>query len=214
MEILRYSEETKYSGKIKIINYKKVLLREHKRHTTRRVASTPYVVLTGYLPNPDLAGGVPTWVPPSPCQGTPLAGYPLQGYPPAVYPPTRVPPHQGTPQLDLAGYPPTRVPPGWTWQGTSPTSCPMAFWVMLQSIMGYGYPPLWTDRQTRVKTLPSHRTTYAGGKNVLNVHLDLLQTQMAKDVKSQMRGIGQDIMQLTEGKYNITSCQIRSNSHS
>ena len=30
---------------------------------------------------------------------------------------------------------------------------------MLQSIMGYGYPPLWTDRlmdgQTRVKTLPS-----------------------------------------------------------
>ena len=58
--------------------------------------------------------------------------------------------------------------------------CPMELWVMLQSIMGVkkkkkkkkklwdGYPPLWTDRlmdgQTRVKTLPSRRTTYAGGK--------------------------------------------------
>ena len=56
--------------------------------------------------------------------------------------------------------------------------CPMELWVMLQSIMGvkkkkkknYGMgtpPPLWTDRlmdgQTRVKTLPSRRTTYAGG---------------------------------------------------
>ena len=34
-----------------------------------------------------------------------------------------------------------------------------------------GYPPLWTDRlmdgQTRVKTLPSRRTTYAGGNNIL-----------------------------------------------
>ena len=30
--------------------------------------------------------------------------------------------------------------------GYPPGVCPMAFWVMLQSIMGYGYPPLWTDR--------------------------------------------------------------------
>ena len=33
-----------------------------------------------------------------------------------------------------------------------------------------GAPPLWTDRwmdgQTRVKTLPSRHTTYAGGKNL------------------------------------------------
>ena len=40
---------------------------------------------------------------------------------------------------------------------------------MLQSIMGYGYPPLWTDRlmdgQTRVKTCTFPRTTYAGGNN-------------------------------------------------
>ena len=55
------------------------------------------------------------------------------GYPPAGYPP----------RLDLAGYPPkldlTGYPP-------FPGVCPMAFWEMLQSIMGYGCPPLWTDR--------------------------------------------------------------------
>ena len=95
---------------------KKVLLRERKRHTARRVVSTPSVVLTGYPPQ---------------------AGYP---------------PNQGT---RLAG-------PGWTWQGTPLRGvCPMEFWVMLQSIMGYGYPPRGqTERQTRVKTLPSRRTTY------------------------------------------------------
>ena len=68
------------------------LLRERKRHTARRVVSTP-VVLSGYPPAagypPSWPGqrGFPTWVPP--------AGYPLAGYPPS-----RVPP-----QLDLAGYP-------------------------------------------------------------------------------------------------------------
>ena len=75
--------------------YKKVLLRERKRHTACRVVNTPSVVLTGY----------------------PLAGYP----------PGRVPP--------------SRVSPGWTWPGTPLGVCPMEFWVMLQSIMGYGYPP-------------------------------------------------------------------------
>ena len=84
---------------------KKVLLRERKRHTARRVASTPYVVLTGYPPR----------------QGTPLPGYPLAGY-----------------------------PPGRTWQGTPPPGgCPMAFWEMLQSIMGYGYPPPGVDKLTK-----------------------------------------------------------------
>ena len=87
----------------------------------------------------------PNWVPPR-------AGYPRQGFPLAGFPPGRVPPQQGTPpgrvlprqgtspagypppQLDLAGNPP-------------PDVYPMAFWVMLHSIMGYGYPPpLWTDR--------------------------------------------------------------------
>ena len=89
------------------ICHKKVLLRERKRHTARRVASTPYVVLTGYPPS-----GYP------PGQGTP----PWPGYPPG----------QGTPpQLDLAGY-----PLGWTWQGTPPAApwhsgkCCKALWDM------------------------------------------------------------------------------------
>ena len=101
---------------------KKVLLRERKRHTARRVASTPYVVLTGYPPTL-------TRVPPQPgyppSQGTPPARVPPRpGYPPTrVPPPARVPPGQGSPpgqgtpparvppQLDLAGYPP-RLPHG------------------------------------------------------------------------------------------------------
>ena len=74
----------------KIVNNKKVLLRERKRHTARRVVSTPSVFLTGYPPSrvtpphPDLAGGG------YPARGvsylgTPRAGYPLSwpgwGYP-------------------------------------------------------------------------------------------------------------------------------------
>ena len=57
------------------------------------------------------------------------------------------PPRPGSP-------PPARVsrpPPGWTWQGTPPPSCPMAFWEMLQSIMGYGYPPPPVDKLTKWK---------------------------------------------------------------
>ena len=119
---------------------KKVLLCERKRHTARRVASTSYVVLTGYL----------SW------QGTPPAGYhPRQGTPQQGTPRTGYP-HQAT---LLAGY-----PPGWTWQGTpspswtwqgTPPGCPMAFWVMLQSIMGYGYPPCeQKDRHVSKHYLP------------------------------------------------------------
>ena len=147
---------------------KKVLLRERKRHTARRVASTPYVVLTGYPPpRPDLAGGVPDL-------GTPQQGTPRQGTPPARsgwggtwpgYPPSRVPPGRYTP----AGYPPGRVPllPRLDLAGYHPPpgGCPMAFWEMLQSIMGYGYPPPRCEQTNKVKLLPSRRTTYAGGNN-------------------------------------------------
>ena len=94
---------------------KKVLLRERKRHTARRVASTPYVVLSGHPPQP----GYP------PGQGTPPARVPPRPeYPPLgrVPPPTgpgRVPPRPGYPQPGYPlgrvpprpGYPPTRVPP-------------------------------------------------------------------------------------------------------
>ena len=147
------------------MKYKKVLLHERKRHTARRVVTTPSVVLTGYPPFLTWPGGYPTWVPPG--SVPPSSRVPPSRVPPGRVPPSRVPPRQGTPRqgTPLAGYPPApagpcRVPP--------PGVCPMAFWEMLQSIMGYGY-PLWTDRlmegQTRVKTLPSRRTTYAGGKN-------------------------------------------------
>ena len=118
---------------------KKVLLHECKRHTACRVVNTPSVVLTGY-PSPLLTwpGGVPYLGTP-PSQGTPWPGYP-----PARVPPSRVPPSQGTPQLDLAGYPPGCPMAFWEMlqsimgYGYSPPRCPMAFWEMLQSIMGYG----------------------------------------------------------------------------
>ena len=41
---------------------------------------------------------------------------------------------------------------------------------MLQSIMGYGYPPR-CGQTNKVKLLPSRRTTYAGGKNELGFQL-------------------------------------------
>ena len=74
----------KYSG-IKVYNNKKVLLRERKRHTARRVASTPYVVLTGYPPRqgmPPGQGTPPAREPPRP--GYPPPGWTWQGTPPAA----------------------------------------------------------------------------------------------------------------------------------
>ena len=157
----RNMQTPNFSSKRFFLN-KKVLLRERKRHTACRVASTPYVVLTGYPPS---QGTPPARVPPG--QGTPLG----QGTPPArVLPRPGYPPGQGTPPARVPPRP--RYPPGWTWQGTPqagpgrvpprldlagyPPGCPMAFWEMLQSIMGYGYPPCGqTEGQTRVKTLPS-----------------------------------------------------------
>ena len=109
---------------------------------------------------PDLAGGGGTWSGCPPPGRVPPPSWPGQGgyltrEPPPPAGPGRVPP----PPLDLAGY-----PPNWTWYppqldlagypppagpGTPPPSvCPMAFWEMLQSIMGCGYPPppQWADR--------------------------------------------------------------------
>ena len=106
------------------------------------------LLLLSYLDRPVL-----TWPGGIPDQGTPL----WLGYPPVLtwlgggyltrVPPGRVPHWQGSPP---AGYPLAGYPPGWTWEGTPPTGpgrvpppsvCPMAFWEMLQNIMGYGYPP-------------------------------------------------------------------------
>ena len=84
---------------------KKVLLRERKRHTARRVVSPPSVVLPGYPPGrvpPILARGVP-------CQG----GYPTWVPPGRVPPWGRLPPWQDTPpaRYPLGRVPPSRVPP-------------------------------------------------------------------------------------------------------
>ena len=117
----------------------------------------------------------PNWLPPRqgtpqagypPCQGTPPGqGTPCQGTPPGRVPPQgtlrqgtplgRVPPHQGTPP---AG--PGRVPP--------PPAAPWHFGKCCKALWDTGTPPCgqtdwWMDGQTRVKTLPSRRTTYAGG---------------------------------------------------
>ena len=158
---------------------KKVLLRERNLFgsTARRVASTPYVVLQlgtpplhwpwpgagtwrggypppGYPPPLTWPGGVPDLGYP-PAQGTPPARVPL---PARVPPQLRVPPSQGTPPARVplpgpGGTPPHQgTPPRLEyWQGTPPAR-PMAFWEMLQSIMGYGYPPQIVNR---LKTLPS-----------------------------------------------------------
>ena len=182
----------------KKIKNKKVLLRERKRHTDRGVSSTPSVILyeVGYPPirvppqsgpmggylrwgtplarseggtqggvpparsDGGTQGGVPPWsglrgVPKvgysqPDLMGVPGVGYPQQGYPPSGptggYPRWGTPwqgypPGRGTPHLDLA-----RVPP-----------------------------PLGVDRQndgqTRVKTLPSRRTTYAVGNKSRHAYL-------------------------------------------
>ena len=112
--------------------------------------TTPSVVLLGYPPVLTWLGGYHTWV-------APLAGYPLAG-------PGRVPPPAGPgrvpPQLDLAGYPPS----GWTWQGTPPVSAPWHSGKCCKALWDMGTPPCGqTEGQTHVKTLPSRRTTYAGG---------------------------------------------------
>ena len=126
----------KTKGVLKHFYNKKVLLRERKRHTARRVASTPYVVLTGYPPRP----GYPPHPGYLPSQGT---RHPPARVPPA--PPVRVPPSQGTPPppTPWPGYPLARVPPG---QGYPPARVPPGVpsgtpqpW----STPWEGYPPAW-----------------------------------------------------------------------
>ena len=120
----------------------------------------------GYPPN---KGTPPARVPPQPGyppgQGTPPArvppgqGTPLwPGYPPGQgTPPTRVPPQPGPPPARVPprqGTPPARVPPLAGPGRVPPPGCPMAFWEMLQSIMGYGYPSPPKCGQTENITFP------------------------------------------------------------
>ena len=125
------------------IRNKKVLLREHERHTDRGISSTPYV-LPGVPPRLDLVG-----IPPIQVQtGVPhlWAG----GYPPIQTRPGYSPTPICTPSLG-GRYP--GVPPCPDMTGV-PSSKP-----------GWGYPPLGVDWQTKWKyNLPS-RTMYLVGNN-------------------------------------------------
>ena len=139
---------------------------------------TPWPGLTGGIQS----GGTPVGVPPGQIRlGVPEVGYPCQGTPwpgstrgtQSGVPPIRLPPARSdwggiwggvplgqvwlggvVPKLGFPrqGYPP---PPSWTWLGYPPT------WTWPGTL------PLGVDRQndgqTRVKTLPSRRTTYAVG---------------------------------------------------
>ena len=127
-----------------------------KRHNARRVASTPYVVLTGYPPHARV----------SPSQGTPRARVPPQpGYPPSQgTPPARVPPGQGTPPARVPprpGYPPgwtwQGTPPSWTWQGT-PLAAPWHSGKCCKALWDTGTPPVdrQKDRHVSKHYLPSY----------------------------------------------------------
>ena len=164
---------------------KKVPLRERKRHTARRVVSTPSVVLPGYPPR----GG--TWTP----RGYPVRYPPQgsgtrtpQGYPVRYTPQggTQTPPggyQSGTPQGTRSGTPqggtqsgppggvpgpprgePVRYPPGGV-----PGPPPLPHGILGNVAKHYGIwvpPPVdrqidgWTDACQNI-TFP--RTTYAGG---------------------------------------------------
>ena len=142
---------------------KKVLLRERKRHTARRVVSTPSVVLPGYPPQG--GGGTRSGTPPPggvrypPLGGVPgqvPGGYPVRYPPPGVrYPPwggylggvqsgTRGGTQSGTPQ---GGYP-VRSPPG-GYPVRYPPPPPLPHGILGNVAKHYGIwvpPPLWTDR--------------------------------------------------------------------
>ena len=136
--------------------YKKVLLRESKRHTDRGVSSTTPVEYPpppppGYPPSQVWPGGYPRWG--TPHWGTPPArsdgGYPRWGVPKVGYPLSGYP-HWGTPWPGLTGgtwggVPPTRVPParypplgyplsGQVWQGVPEVGYP-------HQVPPPGYPP-------------------------------------------------------------------------
>ena len=84
----------------------------------------------------------------------------LTGYPPGGVP--------GTP----GGVYPVRYPPGGgTRSGTPPGG-------------GLGTPPV--DRQTPVKTVPSRRTTYAGGNKVQHVKWCMIQTKLTSEISYPM----------------------------
>ena len=154
---------------------KKVLLRETPRHNLSKHILSRGGTYLGY-PLSWPGQGVPTLngggtylgVPPHPdlTWGTPCPDL-ARGYLP-----------RGTPHPDLAGGVPTLGRGYLPWGTTSWPGWGYLPWT--EGVATLGYPPFWpgrgrylprwvlplgVDRQTPEKTIPSRRTTYAGGKN-------------------------------------------------
>ena len=140
---------------VKLRNYKKVLLRELKRHTARRVASARGG--GGYL----LWPGVPTLGTPSPSILSWPGGEPTLGYPfPLSWPGRGRGTYLGW-GVPTLGYP----SPVLTWLGGGGTYLGQGGGTYLGrggTYLGRGTPYPRCDRQTPVKTVLSHRTTYVG----------------------------------------------------
>ena len=175
-----FSRSGLLSKYLKQMQYKKVLLRERKRHTARRVASAHYAALSnnGGYPIQSWVGGTPS----SPIQG----GFPIQSWP-GEYPiqsfhhedlGSGTPPIRWMryPHLDLGWGTPLHqldaVPPLGLWMGYPPS----AGWSTPQSGPGMGYPcqlnevlspsppsrpgmgylpvKVWTNQQTENSTFP------------------------------------------------------------
>ena len=110
-------------------------------------------------PHPDLAGGIPT------LDGGNYLAYPLpphadlaRGYLPWTW--------GGVPTLEYPLPPPVLTWPGDTYLGWGGTYLGVSTLDRGVPILAGVHPPPGVDRQTPVKTVPSRRTTYAGGKNV------------------------------------------------
>ena len=168
-----------------IVQVRPLLTRKSSCLNTRGIPTVAHQVLhllpEVWYPSPGVPpAGVPParsdrWVTqggvPHPPAGVPQHGHPQQGYPwPGL---TGGYPRWSNPWPGLTGdYPKWDTPqqgyPSQVWQGGVPK-------------VGYPFPPVdlagvplpppcgqtdgWMDGQTRVKTLPSRRTTYAVGKN-------------------------------------------------
>ena len=135
--------------------YKKVLLREPKRHTARRVASARYADLSRGVTPSQVRGGTPSHVP----GGTPShvwGGTPsqVQGW----YP---FPGLGGYPIPGLGCTPLARPGMGY------PPGPDLGWGTPLPSRPGRGTPPRNVNRQTPVKTVPSRHTAYAGGNYII-----------------------------------------------
>ena len=116
---------------------KKVLLRERKRHTARRVAIAIFLLLRGGGGSLNKNFFFPVWTCIKPNLLSKIFPFTKTGYPPPRKSETRYPP----PRKSETRYPPPKI-----WDQVPP--------------------PRNVNKQTPVKTVPSRHTTYAGGNKL------------------------------------------------